>query len=95
MEPKIYKDKRTKDFADGIFIKEFQSFEKQAHKRLDLLESATSKEDLMEVPGNHFKSLGGDRKNQYSIRINNKWRICFEWSEEKNRPIEIEIVDYH
>jgi len=49
----------------------------------------------MALPSNRFEALGGDRKGQYSIRINDKWRICFEWTETENRPFHIEIVDYH
>ena len=49
----------------------------------------------MLFPSNYFESLGGDRKGQYSIRINRQWRICFEWPEEEARPFYIEITDYH
>jgi toxin HigB-1 len=94
MQPK-YKDKRTERFAEGKRVKEFQSFERQAYKRLEILEAAGSKEALMLLPSNRFEALGGDRQGQYSIRINDKWRICFEWSEEKKYPFNIEIVDYH
>ncbi|MBD2437359.1 type II toxin-antitoxin system RelE/ParE family toxin [Nostoc sp. FACHB-110] len=90
-----YKDKRTEEFAVGIRVKEFQSFEKQANKRLSILEAATSKEDLMGLPSNRFEALGGDRKGQYSIRINEQWRICFNWPEESLEPFNIEITDYH
>jgi proteic killer suppression protein len=47
------------------------------------------------LPSNRFEALGGDRKGQYSIRINDKWRICFEWSDKEEHPFNIEIVDYH
>jgi len=90
-----YKDKRTEQFALGIRVKEFQSFEKQAYKRLEILEGSISKEALMKLPSNNFEALIGDRQNQYSIRINNKWRICFEWSEDDNLAFNIEITDYH
>lgn len=90
-----YKDKRTEQFAKGIRVKEFQSFEKQAYKRLEILEGSITKEALMMLPSNNFEALIGDRQNQYSIRINNKWRICFEWSEEDNLVFNIEITDYH
>lgn len=90
-----YKDKRTEDFAAGEWVKEFQSFERQVHKRLEILEAATSKEDLMQLPSNRFKALEGDRKGQYSIRINDQWRICFNWPEESLKPFNIEITDYH
>ena len=90
--PQKYKDKRTAKFAEGDLVKEFQGFERQAYKRLEILEAAPNKESLMALPSNRFEALGGDRKGQYS-RINDKWRICFEWIETENRPFNIEIVD--
>jgi len=93
--PQKYKDKRTAKFAAGERVKEFQSFERQAYKRLEILESAPNKESLMLLPSNRFEALSGNRKGQYSIRINDKWRICFEWSETENHPFNVEIVDYH
>jgi toxin HigB-1 len=90
-----YRDKRTKQFAEGDRVKAFQSFEKQAYKRLEILEAAPNKEALMMLPSNRFEALSGDREGQYSIRINDKWRICFEWPEEEEFPFNIEIVDYH
>jgi toxin HigB-1 len=94
MKPK-YRDKRTARFATGERVKEFQSFERQAYKRLEILEAAPNKEALMSLPSNRFEALGGDRKGQYSIRINEKWRICFEWPDGESNPHNIEIVDYH
>jgi toxin HigB-1 len=93
--PQKYKDKRTAKFAAGDRVKEFQSFERQAYKRLEILEAAPNKESLMALPSNRFEALGGNRKGQYSIRINDKWRICFEWTEIENHPFNIEIIDYH
>ncbi|WP_373525069.1 type II toxin-antitoxin system RelE/ParE family toxin [Nostoc sp.] len=90
-----YKDKKTEEFAADKWVKEFQSFEKQADRRLQILEAAISKEDLMQLPSNRFESLGGDRKGQYSIRINDQWRICFNWPEDSLKPFNIEITDYH
>jgi proteic killer suppression protein len=90
-----YRDKRTKRFAEGERVKEFQSFERQAYKRLEILESAPSKEALKLLPSNRFESLSGDRQGEYSIRINEQWRICFEWAEEAKSAYNIEIVDYH
>ena len=93
--PQKYRDKRTTRFALGERVKEFQAFERQAYKRLEILEAATNKESLMTLPSNRFEALGGDREGQYSIRINDKWRICFEWPETESYPFNIEIVDYH
>ena len=47
------------------------------------------------MPGNRFEALVGDRKGQYSIRINDQWRICFEWADRSPGPSNAEIVDYH
>jgi toxin HigB-1 len=94
MQPK-YKNKRTERFADGERVKEFQAFARQAYKRLEILEAAPSKEVLILLPSNRFEALEGNRQGQYSIRISDKWRICFEWIEEEQYPFNIEIVDYH
>jgi toxin HigB-1 len=51
--------------------------------------------DLAALPGNRFEALKGDRKGQYSIRINDQWRICFEWGDGASGPSNVEIVDYH
>ncbi|MEH1777445.1 MAG: type II toxin-antitoxin system RelE/ParE family toxin [Nostoc sp.] len=90
-----FKDKRTERFALGERVKEFHAFTDQAYKRLDILEAATNKESLMKLPSNHFESLEGDRKGQYSIWINKQWRICFNWPDEESKPFNIEITDYH
>lgn len=94
-ERRKYRDKRTERFAAGERVREFQSFERQAYRRLELLDAAPNKEALMLFPSNHFEALGGDRKGQYSIRINRQWRICFEWPEDALRPFHIEITDDH
>ena len=90
-----YRDKRTASFAAGERVREFQAFEKQAKKRLLILKAAVSRNGLMLLPSNHFEALGGNRKGQFSIRINMQWRICFEWPDNAAKPFNIEIVDYH
>jgi proteic killer suppression protein len=90
-----YRDKRTERFAAGERVREFQSFERQAYRRLELLAAALNKEVLMGLPSNHFEALSGKRKGQFSIRINQQWRICFEWPEGETQPFNIEITDYH
>ena len=90
-----YRDKRTRDFAGGKFVKAFSGFERPARLKLDRLEAATSLGDLAALPGNRFESLLGDRKGQYSIRINDQWRLCFEWPAGSPGPSNVEIVDYH
>jgi len=90
-----YRDKQTEDFAEGKRVKAFQSFSHQAEKRLEILDAAQDKNALMRLPSNGFEALGGDRKGQFSIRINRQWRICFEWAEGESGPSNVEIVDYH
>ena len=90
-----YRDKRTKDFALGKRVKAFAGIERGARLKLDRLEAAVSILDLAALPGNRFEALKGDRKGQYSVRINDQWRICFEWPEKSPGPASVEITDYH
>ena len=90
-----YRDKRTRDFASGKRVKAFSGIERAARLKLDRLEAAVVLKDLAVLPGNRFEALRGERKGQYSIRINDQWRICFEWPEEMPGPSNVEIVDYH
>ncbi|HXZ13400.1 MAG TPA: type II toxin-antitoxin system RelE/ParE family toxin [Candidatus Sulfotelmatobacter sp.] len=90
-----FRDKRTRDFAAGTRVKAFSGFEGAARMKLDRLEAATSIGDLAALPGNRFEALLGDRKGQYSIRINDQWRVCFEWPDRSAGPTNVEIVDYH
>lgn len=90
-----YRGKRTRDFAAGKRVKAFSGFQHQAELRLDRLDAALVLKDLAALPGNRFEALKGDRKGQYSIRINDQWRICFEWPEGSPGPVNVEIVDYH
>ena len=90
-----YRDKRTRDFAAGKRVKAFGAIERSAQLKLDRLDAATSLRDLAALPGNRFEALAGDRKGQFSIRINERWRICFEWPEGEPGPANVEIVDYH
>jgi toxin HigB-1 len=90
-----YRDKRTRDFANGERVKGLSGIERPARLKLDRLEAATSLRDLAALPGNRFEALKGDRKGQYSIRVNDQWRICFNWPEGSLGPTNVEIVDYH
>ena len=90
-----FRDKRTRDFAEGKYVRAFSGIERIARLKLDRLEAATTLNDIAALPGNRFESLLGDRKGQYSIRINDKWRICFEWSAKRKGAENVEIVDYH
>lgn len=90
-----YRDRRTRDFAAGKRVKSFSGFERSARLKLDRMEAAVSLRDLAALPGNRFEALAGDRKGQFSIRINDQWRICFEWKDGALGPSNVEIVDYH
>ena len=90
-----YRDKKTKDFAIGKRVKGFSGIERAARLKLDRLEAAVNLKDLAALPGNRFEPLKGDRKGQYSIRINDQWRVCFEWPHKAPGPINVEIADYH
>jgi proteic killer suppression protein len=89
-----YRDKRTRSFAEGQRVKAFESIRRKAEVKLDQMDAATSLGDL-NLPGNRLEALKGDRKGQYSIRINDQWRVCFEWPVESPGPVNVEIVDYH
>ncbi len=90
-----FRDKRTRDFAEGKRVRAFSGIERAARLKVDRLEAASSLNDLAALPGNRLEALKGDRKGQYSIRINDRWRICFQWSQEQPGPTTVEIVDYH
>jgi proteic killer suppression protein len=90
-----FRDKRTSDFAAGKRVKASAGFDRSARLKLDRMEAATSLRDLAALPGNRFEALSGDRKGQYNIRINDQWRICFEWAGHTPGPSNVAIVDYH
>jgi proteic killer suppression protein len=72
-----------------------QGFEDQAARRLSILNAALSLDTLRALPGIRREALKGDRVRQYSVRINQQWRICFEWPDGQTGPSNVEIVDYH
>lgn len=90
-----YRDKLTRRFAEGTRVPAFHAIERQAYRRLEILESATDKVALQALQSNRFEALRGKRSGQFSIRINDQWRICFEWPDDAPQPFNIEIVDYH
>ena len=90
-----YRDRKTERFANGERVREFSGFSRQAEIRLDRLDAAATLKDLAALSGNRLEALKGDRQGQYSIRINDQWRICFEWPEGSPGPVNVEIVDYH
>lgn len=88
-----FKCEKTKVLAKGYRVKQFVNIEKVARRKLRQLEIANWLEDLRVPPGNHLEALKGSRSGQYSIRINDQWRICFRWLD--SGAEEVEIVDYH
>ena len=79
-------------FADED-VPRFRAIERQARRQLLLLNGAGSLNDLRSPPGNRLEALKGDRKGQHSIRINDQFRVCFVWT--KEGPKDVEITDYH
>jgi toxin HigB-1 len=90
-----YSDKRTRDFVAGKRVKAFSGIQRSARLKLERLEAAAALRDIAVLPGNRFEALAGDRRGKYSIRINDQWRICFEWPDGAQGPSNVEIVDYH
>lgn len=91
-------NKGTEDIFNGKNSKEArkvcpQSLWKIASRKLDQIDSASKIDDLKVPPGNMLEALKSDRKGEYSIRINNQFRICFVWSD--HGPDQVEIIDYH
>ena len=88
-----YRDDDTKKFAEGESVRRFRPFERVAYRKIKYLMAAETLDDLRVPPGNKLEPLKGNRKGQHSIRINDQWRICFEW---RDGGVEnVEIVDYH
>jgi proteic killer suppression protein len=90
-----YRDARTRRFAHGERINMFEPFRRQAEDRLERLEAAAALSDLAALRGNRLEKLAGDRRGQWSIRINDQWRLCFDWDEGASSARNVEIVDYH
>jgi len=86
------RDKEVQRLLDRKFSRKFQAIEKAARVRLALLDAATSLGDL-QLPGLRLEALKGDRRGQYSIRVNDQYRICFAWRD--GDAHDVEIVDYH
>jgi proteic killer suppression protein len=74
-------------------VRRFKAIERQALRKLDMLDATPDLRTLSTLPGSRLEHLKGDRKGQYSIRTNDQWRICFEWRD--GNAYEVEIVDYH
>ena len=90
---KSFKCKETQALYDGEPTRRFAAIASVALRKLDMLDAAPDLRTLSTLPGNRLELLKGDRKGRYSIRVNDRWRVCFEWRE--NHAFEVEIVDYH
>ena len=88
-----FKCKDTRDLFEGTRRRRFVNIEAVAMRKLAMLNRATTLEDLRIPPNNRLEALLGDREGEYSIRVNRQWRVCFVWTE--NGPKDLEIVDYH
>jgi proteic killer suppression protein len=88
-----FADRKTEKFFSGERIKTFSGFKKAAERQLVMLDSAEVLVDLLVQPPNKLEKLSGDRKGQYSIGLNDQWRICFVWR--NDGPHGVEITDYH
>lgn len=93
-----FKDKATEDIFNGVASKQArktcpQALWRVATRKLDQIDSVIVLDELKVPPGNRLESLSGDRKGEYSIRINQQYRICFRWS--GTGPFDVEITDYH
>jgi toxin HigB-1 len=90
-----YQSKETEKIFNGEVSRDYPNdIQRTALRKLLIIDAATSINDLRSPPGNRLEKLSGDRSGQYSIRINDQWRICFMWTDENN-AIDVEIVDYH
>jgi toxin HigB-1 len=89
-----FKCKETEKIFNRLFSRKFpNNIQRVALRKLRMLNRAVSLQDLLVPPGNRLEELKGNRKGQHSIRINDQWRICFNWK--KNDAYDVEIVDYH
>jgi proteic killer suppression protein len=89
-----FADPETEKIFHGIVSRKLPTdIQKMARRKLLYLHDAQDLQDLLAPPSNRLEKLSGDRAGQYSIRINDQWRICFQWGHGQAR--EVEIVDYH
>jgi proteic killer suppression protein len=89
-----FRDKETKRISDGEISKKFPAtIQKRARRKIDSLALAGDINDLRCPPSNHLEALGGDRKGQFSIKVNDQYRVCFEWV--NNCAENVELTDYH
>ncbi|MBK7234819.1 MAG: type II toxin-antitoxin system RelE/ParE family toxin [Sterolibacteriaceae bacterium] len=93
MAIRSFRCRDTEMLYEGRSMRRFKAFEPVATRKLQMLDAAEALDDLRSPPGNRLEALKGDRAGQYSIRINDQWRVCFAWT--KAGPEDVEIVDYH
>ncbi len=86
-------EETEKIFRGQVSRKFPKDIQRTARRKLIYLDDAENLQDLLAPPGNRLEKLKGDRAGQHSIRINDQWRICFKWS--SNKAKDVEIVDYH
>jgi toxin HigB-1 len=87
-----FKDRKTEDFFGVDNVRQFSGFKKVAQRKLVMLDSAVKLGDLAASPGNRLEKLSGDRAGQYSIRINDQWRICFTWKDDGHMRLKLWII---
>lgn len=90
-----YRNKPTEQFSSGERVRAYEDIERIGRLKLNKLKAAETLADIARLPGNRFERLKGDREGQFSIRINDQWRICFRWDEDVKGFADVEIVDYH
>ncbi len=88
-----FRCKHTQNLFEGGNPRQFRAFQNVAIRKLTQLDAAQTLDFLRSPPGNRLEALHGNRQGQYSIRINDQYRICFVWTE--IGPADVEIVDYH
>jgi len=88
-----FKDSETKALFAGRFSRRLQQVARVAQRKLQQLHAARELRDLAAFPGNRLEALAGDRRGQYSIRVNDQYRVCFVWRD--GDAHDVEIVDYH
>ena len=88
-----FKDRDTRRLYDGQRVRAFDGIKKAAARKLDMFNAAADLNDLVSPPGNRLEALAGDRAGQHSVRINDQYRVCFEWTAQG--PANVEITDYH
>ena len=88
-----FRDAEARKLFNDESSRKYTAIERTAQRKLTALDEAECLQDLAALPGNHLESLKGDRKGQYSIRINDQYRVCFVWTD--GHASDVEIVDYH